>query len=55
MTFISRKKALIFDKRIFRIYHNVIDNYNKLERKEDLFCSKKTHLSQQKNIKKKKK
>ena len=40
--YLKRKRASIFDRGIFQICHKVIDNYKKLEGKEDLYGSKKT-------------
>ena len=40
--YLKRKRASIFDRGIFQICHQVIDNYKKLEGKEDLYGSKKT-------------
>ena len=46
--YLRKKKASIFDRRIFKICHRVIDNYKKLEGKDDIFNYKKSH-SQNKN------
>ena len=40
--YLKRKRASIFDRGIFKICHKVIDNYKKLEGKEDIFNNKKT-------------
>ena len=41
--YLKRKRASIFDRGIFQICHKVIDNYKKLEGKEDLYGVKKTN------------
>ena len=38
--YINQRKASFFDKSIFKICHKVIDNYKKLENKENLFSFK---------------
>ena len=40
--YLRKKKASIFDRGIFKICHKVIDNYKKLEGKEDIFNFKKS-------------
>ena len=41
--YLKKKKASIFDRGIFKICHKVIDNYKKLEGKEDFFGYKKSN------------
>ena len=38
--YLRKKKASLFDRSIFKICHKVIDNYKKLENKEDMFSFK---------------
>ena len=53
--YLRKKRASIFDRGIFKICHKVIDNYIKLEGKEDLFGNKKTHSTSKKKLRKKEK
>ena len=53
--YLRKKRASIFDRGIFKICHKVIDNYKKLEGKEDLFSNKKTHSTSKKKLRKKEK
>lgn len=38
--YIKKKKASLFDRSIFKICHNILDDYKELENKEDIFTVK---------------
>ena len=46
--YLREKRASLFDMGIFKICHNVIDNYKKLEGKGELYNYKKTNSNSQK-------
>ena len=43
--YLKRKRDSLFYRGIFQICHKVIDNYKKLEGKEDLYGAKKTNTN----------
>ena len=49
--YLRKKRASLFDMGIFKICHNVIDNYKKLEGKGELYNYKKTNSNNQNNQK----